>query len=57
MIDAFILCGGLGKRFRSVSKDIPKALAPVGNKKFIDLLIDKLNKENFENIVLGTDTF
>lgn len=54
MIDAFILCGGLGTRFRDVSNDYPKALAPIGNKKIIDLIIEKLMSENIGNIILGT---
>ena len=54
MIDAFILCGGLGTRFRDVSNDYPKALAPVGNRKVIDLIIEKLMTKNVGNIILGT---
>lgn len=54
MIEAFILCGGLGTRFREVSNEYPKALAPIGNKLFIDSLIENLLNQNFSKIILGT---
>lgn len=52
--DALILCGGLGTRFRSVSSDIPKALALIQDKPFVDLLLDTLLTQGFRRIVLAT---
>ena len=52
--DVFILCGGKGKRFRIISKNIPKALAPINGVPIIDIIIKKLEFEKCGNIILGT---
>ena len=51
---AIILCGGQGTRFRAVSSTVPKALASVGNRPFIDTLIDNLVHQNIKKIILAT---
>ena len=53
-IDVLILCGGLGTRFKDVRNDIPKALAPINGKPFIDLLLDDLVYQGFTRIILAT---
>ena len=35
-----ILAGGLGTRLRSVVSDLPKCMAPVNGKPFLDYVID-----------------
>lgn len=52
--DVLILCGGLGNRFRKVRNDIPKALAPINGKPFIDLLLDDLVSQGLTRIILAT---
>lgn len=39
MLDAIILCGGQGTRLASVVPDVPKPLAPVSEKPFLDYLL------------------
>jgi len=39
-VDAIILAGGLGTRLAPVLSDVPKALAPIGARAFLDYLID-----------------
>lgn len=51
-IDAIILCGGLGTRLRPVVSDKPKVLAKMGEKAFIDILINNLTAHGFKNIIL-----
>ena len=51
--DVLILCGGHGTRFRAVSQDIPKALAPIQGQPFIDLLLDDLVSQCFQRIILA----
>lgn len=51
-IDVVILCGGLGTRLRPVVSDRPKVLAKIGEKTFLDILIDSLTKQGFKNIIL-----
>lgn len=52
-IDVFILCGGEGKRLRSVVSDKPKALADIGGKPFLERMIENLVSSGFERIILG----
>ena len=52
--DVLILCGGLGTRFRQVRQDIPKCLAPVRNRPFIDYLLSIIVAQGFNRIVLAT---
>jgi len=51
-IDAIILCGGLGKRLRPIISDKQKVLINIGNKAFIDILIDNLLLYGFKDIIL-----
>jgi len=43
-LDTIILAGGLGTRLREVVPDLPKSLAPINNKPFLDVLLSVLNK-------------
>jgi D-glycero-alpha-D-manno-heptose 1-phosphate guanylyltransferase len=43
-IDAIILAGGLGTRLRSVVSDVPKVLAPVNGRPFLDIILGALSK-------------
>ena len=52
-IDVVILCGGLGKRLRSVVFDYPKVLAKIGEKAFLDILIDNVLQYGFRQIILS----
>ena len=51
-IDVVILCGGLGKRLRPTFKG-PKVLVKIGEKTFLDILIDNLLMNGFKNIILS----
>ncbi len=46
-----VLSGGFGTRLRSVVQGIPKALAPVGNVPFLDILIESWLKNGFNKLV------
>ena len=39
MFDAVILAGGLGTRLRSVVSDVPKCMAPVGGRPFLEWIL------------------
>lgn len=43
-MDAIILAGGRGTRLESVVRDVPKVLAPVGERPFLDLLLGGLDR-------------
>lgn len=51
---AFILCGGLGTRLRTVLSDRPKSMAHVAGVPFLQLLIEKLKAEGVRELALGT---
>jgi D-glycero-alpha-D-manno-heptose 1-phosphate guanylyltransferase len=53
-MDAIILAGGKGTRLQKVISDVPKPLAPINGKPFLDILIEKLKKNKLiENIILS----
>ncbi|MHB1693610.1 MAG: nucleotidyltransferase family protein [bacterium] len=52
-MDAIILCGGLGTRLKSVISDIPKPLAPVNGKPFLEYVMDFLNRQNIAKVVFS----
>ena len=41
-IDAMVLAGGLGTRLRGVIEDLPKAIAPIKGRPFLDIILDRL---------------
>ena len=51
-IDVVILCGGLGTRLSSVLPNRPKSLAPIGEKVFLDILIQELQSYGFQRFIL-----
>jgi NDP-sugar pyrophosphorylase family protein len=53
-IRAFVLCGGLGTRLRSVLSDRPKSMAPVAGVPFLELLLRQLRAQGVIEVVLGT---
>lgn len=48
-----VLAGGLGTRLRSAVADRPKCLAPVGERSFLDLLLDRLFDAGIGRVVLS----
>lgn len=51
--EAVVLAGGLGTRLRSEVPDLPKCMAPVGGRPFIDILIDRLLQQGIRHIVFS----
>ena len=51
--EAIILAGGIGTRLRSVITEIPKPMAPIGNKPFLAIILDKLNNQGVEHVILA----
>ena len=47
-----ILAGGYGKRLKSVVKDIPKVMAEINGKPFLEFILDQLNHEGFKKVSL-----
>jgi len=51
--EAIILAGGLGTRLRKVVKDIPKPMADVNGKPFLEYLLAYLVKQGIKKIILS----
>jgi D-glycero-alpha-D-manno-heptose 1-phosphate guanylyltransferase len=48
-----VLAGGLGTRLRSAIADLPKCLAPVGDRSFLDIQLDTLYAAGIDDVVLS----
>jgi len=51
---AVLLVGGLGTRLRSTVPALPKPLASVGDRPFLELLVRQLASQGFRNLVMCT---
>jgi len=51
--EAVVLAGGLGTRLRNVLRDLPKPMAPIGDKPFLEYLILYLQKNGIEKVILS----
>ncbi|MFQ6343009.1 nucleotidyltransferase family protein [Campylobacter sp. VTCC 70190] len=52
-MQVIILCGGLGTRLKSVIKDIPKPMAPIRDKPFLEFIFEYLKKQGIKEIILA----
>ena len=52
-LEAIILAGGFGTRLKSVVKDIPKPMAKINNRPFLELILQYFKKHNFKRVVLS----
>lgn len=50
--DVIVLCGGLGTRLGAALEGLPKALAPIGDKAFLELLIDHAARAGLTRFIL-----
>ena len=50
--DVVILAGGKGKRIRHLTNNIPKPLAKIGGRPFLDILIQNISKFNLNKIFI-----
>lgn len=54
MIDtAIVLAGGFGTRLREVVKDVPKPMASVENRPFLEYILDYLSSYGIKNVLLS----
>ena len=51
--DAVVLAGGFGTRLASVVSDVPKPMAPVAGRPFLELLLDRLIVQGITRVVLA----
>jgi D-glycero-alpha-D-manno-heptose 1-phosphate guanylyltransferase len=52
-MEAVVLAGGLGTRLRSVVPDLPKPMAPVAGRPFLEILLSSLARQGVARVVLS----
>ena len=52
-MEAIVLAGGLGTRLRSVVPDLPKPMASVAGRPFLEILLRKLARDGFGHVILS----
>jgi D-glycero-alpha-D-manno-heptose 1-phosphate guanylyltransferase len=52
-MESIVLAGGLGTRLRSVVSNVPKPMAPVGGRPFLDLLLRSLKSKGITRVILS----
>lgn len=52
-MEAVVLAGGVGSRLRQVIADLPKPMAPVAGRPFLEILLELLARKGFTNIILS----
>lgn len=53
-MEAIILCGGRGTRLKDTIGDIPKCLAPIHGRPFLDYLLHSLSSRGITRFILAT---
>ena len=53
-MQAVILSGGFGTRLSHIVSDVPKPMAPINNKPFLEYLVETLKKQGVEDFVFLT---
>lgn len=52
-MEAIVLAGGLGTRLRSVVSDLPKPMAPIGEKPFLEYILKYLKNNGITKAILS----
>lgn len=52
-MEAIILAGGFGSRLKSVVNEVPKPMAPVQNRPFLDFIFAHLKNYNVKKVILS----
>jgi D-glycero-alpha-D-manno-heptose 1-phosphate guanylyltransferase len=53
MLEAIVLAGGLGTRLRGVVSAVPKPMAPIAGRPFLEYQLRFLCKQGFERVILS----
>lgn len=52
-MEVIILAGGLGTRLKAVTQSLPKPMAPIGSKPFLEFLLDYLVSHDVYKVILS----
>lgn len=53
MLEAIVLAGGFGTRLRDLIPDLPKPMAPINGKPFLEILLTQLAQKGFDRVILS----
>ncbi|MGX6565912.1 nucleotidyltransferase family protein [Cupriavidus necator] len=53
MREAIVLAGGFGTRLRAVVSDVPKPMAPIAGRPFLEILLKRLAGKGFGRVILS----
>jgi D-glycero-alpha-D-manno-heptose 1-phosphate guanylyltransferase len=53
LTEAIILAGGMGTRLKSVVKEVPKPMAPINGRPFLEYLLDHLIKQGIQSVIFS----
>lgn len=52
-MEVIVLAGGMGTRLRAAVPDLPKPMAPIGARPFLEVLIESLKRKGFRRVILS----
>lgn len=52
-MEAIVLAGGFGTRLSTVVSDVPKPMAPINGRPFLEYLLDDLNEKEINRVILA----
>ena len=52
-MEAIVLAGGFGTRLRQVVADVPKPMAPIAGRPFLEILLGSLARKGFARVILS----
>ena len=52
-MEAIVLAGGFGTRLRQVVADVPKPMAPIAGRPFLEILLGSLARKGFARVVIS----
>lgn len=52
-MEAIVLAGGFGTRLRKVVSDVPKPMAPINGRPFLEYLLDELIKKGITKVIIA----
>jgi D-glycero-alpha-D-manno-heptose 1-phosphate guanylyltransferase len=52
-MEAIVLAGGFGTRLRQVVADVPKPMAPIAGRPFLEILLSSLARKGFSRVVIS----
>jgi D-glycero-alpha-D-manno-heptose 1-phosphate guanylyltransferase len=52
-MEAVVLAGGFGTRLRELVSDVPKPMAPVDGRPFLDIVLSGLARKRFQRVILS----